>query len=460
MFIREIPIKFAQKRSFRGLIFFTFLEIILFSTIIIYPSFSLYFVLPFLFIFFISAILFDFTYGIVFLLISIFFGKIELIQTPPLFYIDIILTFLILLIFLSRAYLNQYSVSFSVPLIFLLLSLFLLYCGITLQRSKSFVWGILSLRYLFSGLLVLVFIDNVIIGKNQIQKLFNFIIIWGLLLSIQIFVVSSREGNLQTDEFHKGLYLNWGRSNYLASFLILIIPMAYSLSFSKMQSYKKRIYYWIAFLMMMGALILTGSRGGFLAIVFPLLLLTKKFLRTKKVFFYFTVIIIPFIAVYFKEAFLYVFTGLVHIDKQITVLTRVINWINSWKIFLEHPLVGVGYGNLGYYIKNIFEKNTSAHNIVLSLLGETGIIGFIIFSCLFYQIIKIQLNNCKSLQGEEDHLMAWGVFAGTIGVLLHSLVEPSIWGYQMQILLWTVFGIAIKQFTLIERNYTFKTMLK
>lgn len=451
MSIIEYSAELFNEKNQKGLIFLILFELAFFSTVVLVPAAGLFVLGGAGLLTLLILALDDFVYGLFFLMISIFFGRIELIQTPPVFYIDVLIFFLFSLFILSRVYVQNLSIHFSHPSIVAFSLAFIIFCSMRLYFAVDFVWGMFSLRYLFAGVMIFLLLDNVMNEPRQIRKLFNFFIVWGILLSVQVFFVSSREGNIQADEFHKGLRLGWGRSNYLASLLILIIPMAYAMLFSKSTQWTKKTGYWFGFLAMMIALILTGSRGGFLAILIPMIILSRKFLKNSRILIYSSVVFVPFVVFYFREAFLYVFSGLMNIDKQVTVLTRLINWIGSWKAFIHHPLTGVGYGNLGYYIKNVFETNTSAHNIILSLLGETGIIGFMLFAALLWRLMKIQRKNLE-LPDEEDALMAWGIYAGTVGVLCHSLVEPSIWGYQMQILLWITFGMSVKQQSLLKRN--------
>ena len=56
-------------------------------------------------------------------------------------------------------------------------------------------------------------------------------------------------------------------------------------------------------------------------------------------------------------------------------------WTEGFRVFAEHPLLGVGSGAF----KAAIEYNKSPHNFVLSLLGEVGLVGFAIFCILLLQ---------------------------------------------------------------------------
>jgi hypothetical protein len=80
---------------------------------------------------------------------------------------------------------------------------------------------------------------------------------------------------------------------------------------------------------------------------------------------------------------------------------RVVFWDTGWSIFNDHPILGVGIGNAGYYfptnmpgfgwalteVDTLFNYNTSLPNtksMWTRLIAETGIIGFAFFICWLF----------------------------------------------------------------------------
>jgi len=85
--------------------------------------------------------------------------------------------------------------------------------------------------------------------------------------------------------------------------------------------------------------------------------------------------------------------------------TRFILWLAGYKMFLTHPLIGVGMGEFGdiyekikntihiQWIGNDYYRNIySPHNLFVGLLSETGIIGTFIILTAFYKILKYLKN--------------------------------------------------------------------
>ena len=67
---------------------------------------------------------------------------------------------------------------------------------------------------------------------------------------------------------------------------------------------------------------------------------------------------------------------------------RVSVWREGIAVFADHPILGVGSGAFPVVV----ERNTVAHNSFLSVLVEVGLVGFALFACILaivvYQVLK------------------------------------------------------------------------
>jgi len=81
-----------------------------------------------------------------------------------------------------------------------------------------------------------------------------------------------------------------------------------------------------------------------------------------------------------------------NLDAEGSWLQRVVLWRVGLEVFLQHPLLGVGTGNysqlvLGYFTSSDFltleshgiEGGVTAHNAVVNVLSETGLLGFMAY---------------------------------------------------------------------------------
>jgi O-antigen ligase len=84
-----------------------------------------------------------------------------------------------------------------------------------------------------------------------------------------------------------------------------------------------------------------------------------------------------------------------------TILYRLNLWGAGFRIFLSHPLLGVGFFNFGTALGgaeqgfgSLFpsfrdvEEGVASHNTLLTVLVEFGLIGFVLFCVTIYQIVK------------------------------------------------------------------------
>jgi len=86
---------------------------------------------------------------------------------------------------------------------------------------------------------------------------------------------------------------------------------------------------------------------------------------------------------------------------------RVNLWVETIAIFLRHPLIGIGSGTLFTTI------GSESHQTFLSILAETGLIGFVLFAC----ILAIVVNQAVRLPKGYSGLWLAVFFVWTIGVL-------------------------------------------
>jgi hypothetical protein len=127
---------------------------------------------------------------------------------------------------------------------------------------------------------------------------------------------------------------------------------------------------------------------------------------------------------------------------------RVVYWATGWAIFNDHPFLGVGIGNAGYYfpqympafgyslteVDTLFSYNTSLPNtksMWSRLLAETGVVGFAFFiSWLF-----VLWQTGRGLQKSASPLLRTTGLAGSLvivaflieGFSIDSFALPYLW---------------------------------
>jgi hypothetical protein len=74
---------------------------------------------------------------------------------------------------------------------------------------------------------------------------------------------------------------------------------------------------------------------------------------------------------------------------------RMETWKAGWKMFLDHPIIGVGAANFGIWLPEYYTYRKShtmwgraAHSLYLTLLSEMGIMGCLIYAGVLWKTYK------------------------------------------------------------------------
>lgn len=244
----------------------------------------------------------------------------------------------------------------------------------------------------------------------------------------------------QVNGVKNALTIVLGGSNYVASTLLLLIPIA----FGGIALYKgrQRIASAIFAFVMLGGLIATMSRGAMaaltLSIVFCIPLLRKIGLGWKHL----TVVVAIVVLV-----FLLLPVDLIQQDIDLITyrldnpdLNRQELMLAAWKAFADNPLLGVGPGQIGSALAHRITVSSDdvqymhAHNIVLDALAENGFLTGLGLLAIFALLLRSAWKAAKS----RPNPLSVALFAAILAVLLHQMVESSFPGEQFQVIFWTV----------------------
>jgi O-antigen ligase len=114
------------------------------------------------------------------------------------------------------------------------------------------------------------------------------------------------------------------------------------------------------------------------------------------------------------------------------VATRLVLWDISWKMFLDHPLLGVGMGDYSSEAeKRLAERHVrttvDSHNIYLQILATRGLVGFVPFVA-YWVVLMMTLWKLarRAARGTLAHHYAIGALGATAAVLVGALTENNI----------------------------------
>lgn len=121
-----------------------------------------------------------------------------------------------------------------------------------------------------------------------------------------------------------------------------------------------------------------------------------------------------------------------------TILYRLALWGAGLRMFIAHPVFGVGFFNFGTAVTGAEQgfgfrilsfreiaDGAASHNTLLTVLVEFGILGFIFYATMLFKIIRTAMSNAARLWGRSA---ATWVFAFVIVYLVNAQVISAFEG--------------------------------
>ncbi len=174
---------------------------------------------------------------------------------------------------------------------------------------------------------------------------------------------------------------SFSHPNNLAAFLIMAIPFTAAKWYEK-----KQPFYIFNFLLVLCALVLTYSRGGWVGLAVSMLIFA--IIRDKKLLIVFLIFLIISLFTFpniLTERIKDIFN-----PQNTTTQMRFETWKTTWGLFLQKPILGYGLKNFSLLLEKGY-----AHNCYLQILFETGMLGLLSFLWIlltfFAQLFKNRL---------------------------------------------------------------------
>lgn len=135
---------------------------------------------------------------------------------------------------------------------------------------------------------------------------------------------------------------------------------------------------------------------------------------------------------------------------EFTSASRLALWGAAGAMFVQHPVLGVGYGNYralyNDYIPGATPNQLDAHNLYLQFLSETGVIGFLAFAILMVGFARIAIRMARSPDG-QNQLIGIAMGGALVTTLIHGMVDYLFnVSPQFGALFWLVMGLGVVAF--------------
>jgi putative inorganic carbon (hco3(-)) transporter len=249
----------------------------------------------------------------------------------------------------------------------------------------------------------------------------------------------------------------FGAPNTFAQIMVVILPLAMDRFWNENNPYHRYIALFAAVIIFF-TVIFTFSRSGFLALLLVIGLIALRH-PPKPVLIILTlvglVIILQFLPTNYlarMETIIDSIPGLGDRDirSESSLRSRATDMAVAWRMFLDHPILGVGYDNytvhyldyarqIGLSLRGRIE---SAHSLFLEILAETGLLGITAFGFVLYTMFNTARRASKvfiqaGLPNYASLVNAYSV--GMLGYLTVSIFLHDTYPRYF----WVFFGIII-----------------
>jgi O-antigen ligase len=277
----------------------------------------------------------------------------------------------------------------------------------TYSRGFGFIVDLLLFAFAtYVGLLV---------TKSKIPSLLKYSFVSGLLVAVlaifQKFGVDPFFSNYDTDVFVGRSFSSLGNPSYLGQFMLLTLIIGSYLTLNASSSLKKMLYLFGS-LLMLTALIFSGTRTAVVALCFSLLLVFVRyrsffmpFLKKYLAFVVLGLFLIPILLFTFQsERYSFSEVAFRSLNSRIEI------WDGAVDLIKEKSFLGHGENTFYIYFPEIITKNflqleesintnvDRIHNESLEILFAHGLFGFLVYLVLFLALMKVFFTTKSNLK--------------------------------------------------------------
>jgi len=251
-------------------------------------------------------------------------------------------------------------------------------------------------------------------------------------------------------------YSLFGDANNYAGYLTTVLPffICSLLYYNKTGSWRQKILFWFLTTFVLVSLILTLSRSGglgLLAISLVLLILKRRtLLSLAGLKFWLAGGLVVFLLVWQLGAII-----IPLIEKRLTETSSAKIHLfvaeSAIKLFLMNPLTGVGLGNFGPAYGKYFNPGYeyyNPHSTFLSILADTGLIGFVVYMTFYGYVLKQILKFRRQALGYHKEVIGDGLLAGFLGLMAANIFYQNF-TYQF---FWVFLALGFAAGTLVRES--------
>jgi len=379
---------------------------------------------------------------------------------------------------LREGKINWQKTPLNLPII-----MFLFICGLSTLFSVSprlSFWGMHGfyfegfLSFLCYGIIYFIAV-NYVADKRKVLKT---LLIASVIVSVYALVQATGITFFvwRGTQPYPRVWSTFGNPNFLAPFLIMVIPI-YLIFVIKAETMRKKSLYSLFTLLSVLALIFTYSRAAWLGMVVGLivfaLMINKKQLKVNSFFLIGIIVSSIILTSIYPRLYLrpqertatmkpIVERAVSTVDfKEPGITARLSAWGTTIKMTLKRPILGFGLDTLGVSFRRFMSRDYEelagrfrtagyAHNEFLQYAATIGLMGLSAYLFLLFTFFRVII---KVSRNKEKNALAAGVAAACVALLINnqfsfSTIVPAT-------LLWFFFGLGGGLFESEKREFHF-----
>ncbi|MBO5339381.1 MAG: O-antigen ligase family protein [Oscillospiraceae bacterium] len=294
---------------------------------------------------------------------------------------------------------------------------------------------------------------NAVDSRERLERLVRLMVLAGALVSLYgmyqfVFRTGYQSDAWVDNSMFSGISFRvastFENPNMLGQYLVLMIPLGGACLLNDIRDRKKR-WLWLGCCgVMCICMLMTFSRGGWLALLCAglvfFVLINPRLLMAA-----------PFglVALYFvlPDTIIQRFTSIGNLADHSTSY-RVSIWMGSLRMLKDYWLCGVGPGQTAFntvYPTYSYDAIVTphSHNLLLQITSDAGICALIIFCVILWCFFRWL---CAALHREKDSrgkLLQIAFVSGAAGFMVQAMTDYSFYNYRVMFLFWVYLALGM-----------------
>lgn len=319
----------------------------------------------------------------------------------------------------------------------------------SVSLADSLLIGLLTILFTLFALIPI----NAVDSRPQLVKLVRVLVLAGAVVSlIGLFQYIFRTGYQSAAWVDSSMFggisfrvvSTFDNPNMLGQYLVLMIPLSVACLMNDYAVPKLRWLWMVCCGLMCMCMLLTFSRGGWLALLLALLvffvMLNPRLLMLAPVALLVLYLVLP-------DTIIQRFTSIGNLSDRSTSY-RVFIWLGSLRMLADYWLCGIGPGpkafNTVYPLYSYDEIVTPhTHNLLLQITSDAGVCALILFCVILWVFVRrmcaaIHVTVCKT-----GKLLQIAFLSGVAGFMVQAMTDYSFYNYRVMFLFWVYLALGM-----------------